>query len=145
VFSTLNFNQEPENNLPMAGLVQNRITKIISLLIIVCLSLSSVANGAMLSVSIDSHDSHAKIDLEHRCHHTVNHEIQKPNPSIVVAAQNNSCEHSPSCSLVCSIAIELSAIDVFTLTHGKTIAWSAMDYLNLEPSFLSRLDRPPQA
>jgi hypothetical protein len=142
VFSTLNFNQEPENNLPMAGLVQNRITKIISLLIIVCLSLSSVANGAMLSVSIDSH---AKIDLEHRCHHTVNHEIQKPNPSIVVAAQNNSCEHSPSCSLVCSIAIELSAIDVFTLTHGKTIAWSAMDYLNLEPSFLSRLDRPPQA
>ena len=126
----------------MKGLFQYRLTEIISLLIVVCLSFSPIANGAMVSASPDSH---ASIDVEHLCDHTVNHDIQKSASSIFVTAQNNSCEHSPSCNLLCSIAIELTAINVFTLTQEKVISWSAMGYLNLKPSFLSRLDKPPRA
>ena len=126
----------------MEGVIRHRLTKIISLLIILCLSFSPIANGAMVSTSADSHVS---IDVEHRCDHAVNHEIQKTALSNIVTAQDNSCEHSPSCHLLCSIGIELSVIDVFTLTQEKAITWSAMGYLNLKPSFLSRLDKPPRA
>jgi hypothetical protein len=142
ILITLHFNQESKNNLSMDGLVQNQLTKIIRLLIIVCLSLSPIANGAMLSASPDGH---ASIDAEHQCDHTVNHEAQNSAPSIFVTALNNSCEHSPSCNLLCSIAIELSVDYVSTLTQKKTINWSAMGDLNFKPSFLSRLDKPPRA
>jgi hypothetical protein len=125
----------------MKGLVRHRLTSIISFLIVVCLSFSPIANGSMLSASPDSPETHASVDSEHQCHHMVAYSTS----SISINTQNNNCEHSPSCSLLCSIAVELSVIDVFTLAQEKTVTWSAMAYLNLKPSFLSRLDKPPKA
>lgn len=126
----------------MNGLVQHLLTRIISFLIVVCLTFSPIANGAMLSTSSDSH---ASIDVEQRCHHAVKHDAHNSTSPIFVTTQINSCKHSPACSLLCAIAIELSVIDVSTLTQEDTITWSTMDYLNFTPSFLSRLDKPPKA
>jgi hypothetical protein len=120
----------------MHGLIQNQLTKIIRLLIIGCLLLSSIANGAMLSPSAD---------VEHQCDHVVNCEAKDLVQSISAMVHDNDSEHGHPCSLHSSIAIELSAINVSFLTQGKTITWSVMDNSNLEPSFLSRLDKPPRA
>jgi hypothetical protein len=127
----------------MIGMIQNQLTKIISLLVILCLLLSSIASGAMLldsSGSTETPDSQASVDVEHQCHHMA----KDLAPSISISVQNNNCEHSSSCSLHCSIAVELSVIDSFT-RQEKIICWSPMDYLNLKPSFLSRLDKPPKS
>lgn len=126
----------------MTGLVQNRLTRIISLLIILCLSLSPIANGAMLSASSDSH---ASVDVEHQCNYTVNHEAKDSAPSFSVTAQDNGSEHGHSCNVYSSIAIELSVVGVCSLTREETITWSVMDNLNIKSSFLSGLDRPPRA
>jgi hypothetical protein len=100
-----------------------------------------MANSAMLSASPDNHNSHASVDIEHQC----NHVTKDSTPSISINSQINDGEHGSSCNFHSSTAIELSAIDVFSLSHEKTIAWPAIDNLNIKSSFLSRLDKPPKA
>jgi hypothetical protein len=140
-FLTIDFIQDPKNNSPMKELAQHKLTSIISFLIVVCLSFSPVANSTMLSISTDSAESYASVDVEHQCHH----EAKDSTSSISINAQNSNCEHGPSCSLLCSIAVELSAVDTVTLAQEKIITWSAMGFLDLKLSFLSRLDKPPKA
>jgi hypothetical protein len=127
----------------MIGIIQQQLTKITSLLVILCLLLSPIASGAMLlgsSGSTETLVSQASVDVENHCHHMAKDSAS----STSISVQNNNCDHSSSCSLHCSIAIELSVIDSFT-RQEKNICWSSVDHLNLKPSFLSRLDKPPQA
>ncbi|MFT5226657.1 MAG: hypothetical protein ACI8XX_002422 [Polaribacter sp.] len=125
----------------MKGLAQHQLTKAISLLIVVCLSFSPIANGSMLSASPSIHNSHASTDVEHQC----NHAAKDSASAVSKNSQNNDGEHGSSCNSHSSTAIELSTAEVFILAQEKTITWSAMNYLNLKPSFLSRLDKPPKA
>jgi hypothetical protein len=142
-YSRINFIQDSENNLSMKELVQHRLTSIISLLIVACLSFSPMANSAMLSASPDNHNSHASVDfdVEHQC----NHMTKDSTSSISINSQNDDGEHGSSCNFNSSTAIELSAIDVFSLSQENTIVWSAMNNSNIKSSFLSRLDKPPKA
>ena len=127
----------------MIGMAQKQLHKMTRLLVILCLLLSPIANGVMVSdnsVSTETTDSQVSIDGEHQCHHMAQDLV----PSISTSEQNNNCDHSPSCSLHCSIAVELSLSNSFTRLE-KIICWSSMDYLSLKPSFLNRLDKPPTA
>ncbi len=104
----------------MIGMIQQQLTKITSLLVILCLLLSPIASGAMLlgsSGSTETPDSQVSVDVEHLCHHMAKDSAS----SIAISVQNNNCEHSPSCHLHCSIAVELSVIDSFT-RQEKTFA-----------------------
>jgi hypothetical protein len=127
----------------MTGAIQKQLNRMTCLLVILCLLLSPIASGVMLldsSFSTETTDSQVSIDVENHCHHMAKDSAS----STSISVQNNNCDHSPSCSLHCSIAIELSVIDSFT-RQEKNICWSSVDHLNLKPSFLSRLDKPPQA
>ncbi len=127
----------------MTGAIQKQLNRMACLLVILCLLLSPIASGVMLldsSFSTETTDSQVSIDVEHQCHHMA----KDLAPSISVSEQNHNCDYSPSCSLHCSIAVELSLSNSFTRLE-KIICWSSMDNLTLKPSFLNRLDKPPKA
>jgi hypothetical protein len=126
----------------MNELIHMQLTRITRLLVILCLLLSPIASGAMLldsSANFDTPDSQVSVDVDRQCHHMA----KDPVSPTAINVQGTGCDHSPSCSLLCSIAVELSVIDFFT-RQEKIIRWSPIGHLNLKPSFLSRLDKPPK-
>ena len=90
----------------MGRLIYKQLKKMTSLLVIFCLLLSPIASGAMLldsSVDSDAADSQVSVEIDHQCHHMA----KEPVSPIAINWQSSGCDHSPSCSLLCSIAIEL--------------------------------------
>ena len=126
----------------MRKATRNRFIAIISFMVAISLSLAPVAHASLVMFDADSNKTtelgyNSDLGVADSSFHQ---HLESANDT-----GKSECDQNTGCKMLCSVSVSvLPNMSDPSLSIEKSNRWFSADIVELKPSFLSRLDRPPR-